>query len=203
VATLTPDDVLRRRALEAAPLLLGAVFRAGPVAIMVTEVEAYEGMGEDPGSHAHRGRTARNASMWGRPGTLYVYLSYGIHRCVNLVCGPEGSASAVLLRAGVVVDGIDQARARRPTASNDVDLARGPGRLGQALGITLGDDGASVTRPPFAFTLTDDRQRRITSSPRVGVAGLAGTDAYPWRFFLEGEPSVSAYRSAPVRRRRS
>ena len=138
----TPLD---RPALEAAPLLLGAVFRSGDVAVRITEVEAYHGQGQDAGSHAHRGRTQRNGSLWGPPGTIYVYLSYGIHRCVNLVCGPEGSASGVLLRAGEVVDGVERARARRPTAKRDAELARGPGRLGTALGIELTDDGSSIT----------------------------------------------------------
>jgi DNA-3-methyladenine glycosylase len=198
------DDVLDRPALEAAPLLLGAVLRAGAVALRITEVEAYLGEGQDAASHAFRGKTARNASMWLGPGTIYVYLSYGIHRCVNLVCGPEGTVSAVLLRAGEVVDGLDVARARRPTAARDVELARGPGRLGTALGIELADDGSSVTAPPFSLEFPSsisDETRRITTSPRVGVSGLAGTDAYPWRFLLDGEPTVSAYRPAVVRRR--
>lgn len=195
------NDPLDRTALEAAPLLLGAVFRSGEVAIRITEVEAYLGEGQDAGSHAFRGRTARNASMWLGPGTIYVYLSYGIHRCLNLVCGPEGSISAVLLRAGEVVDGLDVARARRPTAKRDAELARGPGRLGTALGISLTDDGSSVTTPPFSLAFPEQKATRITTSPRVGVSGIAGTDAYPWRYFLEGEPSVSPYRSAVVRRR--
>jgi DNA-3-methyladenine glycosylase len=194
---------LDRPALEAAPLLLGAVFRSGEVAVRITEVEAYEGQGLDAGSHAHRGRTARNGSLWGPPGTLYVYLSYGIHRCLNLVCGPEGHASGVLLRAGEVVDGLELARTRRATAKRDVELARGPGRLGTALGIGLTDDGSSITTPPFSLAFPPSAapgESRITTSPRVGVSGHAGTDAYPWRFFLAGDPTVSVYRPAVVRR---
>lgn len=194
---------LERSALDAAPQLLGAVFRSGDVAVRLTEVEAYLGEGDDPGSHAYRGRTRRNTSMWHEGGVLYVYLSYGIHRCVNVVCGPSGEASAVLLRAGEVVDGIDIARSRRPAARRDVDLARGPGRLGTCLGIDLTDDGASVSRPPFSLELPAESERRITSSARVGVSGPAGTDSYPWRFFLEGDPTVSPFRAAAPRRRPS
>ncbi|MCU1526515.1 MAG: 3-methyladenine glycosylase [Frondihabitans sp.] len=189
-------------ALEVAPRLLGAVFRAGEVAIRLTEVEAYDGEGQDPGSHAHKGRTLRNGSMWGPPGTLYVYLSYGIHRCLNLVCGPAGSPSGVLLRAGEVVSGLPVAHARRPTARTDVELARGPGRLGTALGIELSDDGSSITTPPFSLALATRPVGPIQSGPRVGVSGHAGSDAYPWRFWLDGDPTVSAYRTAAVRRRR-
>lgn len=193
-------EVLALPALEAAPRLLGAVFRAGDVAVRLTEVEAYAGEGQDPGSHAHRGPTPRTTSMWSEPGTLYVYLSYGIHRCVNIVCEPEGRASAILLRAGEVVDGLDVARARRPSARSDTELARGPGRLGSCLGIELSDDGASVAREPFSLTLDDDAGLRIQRGPRVGVSGHAGTDAYDWRFFVD-DPTVSPYRPAVSRRR--
>lgn len=196
------SSLLAGPALEVAPRLLGAVFRAGEVALRLTEVEAYHGQGQDPGSHAHRGRTARNGSMWQHPGTLYVYLSYGIHRCLNIVCGPEGYASGVLLRAGEVVDGLDVARARRPSAKNDVELARGPGRLGTTLGIELSDDGSSITTPPFSLTLPESPVGAISSGPRVGVSGHAGTDAFAWRFFLGDDPTVSAYRPAVSRRRR-
>ncbi|AMM20577.1 3-methyladenine DNA glycosylase [Frondihabitans sp. PAMC 28766] len=193
-------DPLARPAPEAAPSLLGAVFRAGPVAIRLTEVEAYAGEGQDPGSHAHRGPTPRTRSMWGPPGTLYVYLSYGIHRCVNIVCGPVGSPSGVLLRAGEVVDGLEVARSRRPASRGDVDLARGPGRLGTVLGVSLGDDGSSVSTPPFSLLFPTRPSDRILTGPRVGVSGHAGTDAYSWRFFLD-DPTVSPYRPATVRRR--
>ena len=118
---------------QVAPLLLGAVLRAGPVAVRLTEVEAYAGAG-DPGSHAFRGRTPRNAVMFGPAGRAYAYFTYGMHWCLNVVTGPEGEASAVLLRAGEVVDGIDLARERRPGAA-DRDLARGPARLTKAIGV--------------------------------------------------------------------
>ena len=113
--------------LEVAPRLLGATLRHGEVSLRVTEVEAYDGP-NDPGSHAYRGRTARNAVMFGPPAHLYVYFTYGMHHCCNVVVGPEGTPSAVLLRAGEVVDGRDVARARRPR-SRERDLARGPARL--------------------------------------------------------------------------
>ncbi|ARC56594.1 Putative 3-methyladenine DNA glycosylase [Frondihabitans sp. 762G35] len=189
-------------ALEVAPRLLGAVFRVGEVAVRLTEVEAYGGEGQDPGSHAYRGRTARNASLFAAPGTLYVYLSYGIHRCVNVACGEEGEASGVLLRAGEIVAGIDLARARRPTANSDAELARGPGRLGTALGIELSDDGAASDTPPFSLVLPTGPVGPIVEGPRVGVAGVAGTIAFPYRFALEADPTVSAYRPAVTRRRR-
>jgi DNA-3-methyladenine glycosylase len=191
--------LLTRPALEVGPLLLGSVFRVGEVAIRLTEVEAYHGQGQDPGSHAHRGPTPRNASMFRDGGTLYVYLSYGIHRCVNIVCGPEGYASGLLLRAGEVVDGLDVARSRRASARNDAELAKGPGRLGSALDIGLDDDGSTLGTGRFSLELPSGPVGEVVAGPRVGVSGRAGTDEFPWRFTLAGEPSVSAWRPA-VRR---
>jgi DNA-3-methyladenine glycosylase len=188
--------------LEVAPRLLGAVFRVGEVAVRLTEVEAYGGEAQDPGSHAFRGRTPRNASLFAAPGTLYVYLSYGIHRCVNVACGPEGEASGVLFRAGEIVDGVEIARSRRPTARTDADLARGPGRLGTALGIELGDDGVGIETPPFSLVLPNEPSGTVVAGPRVGVAGVAGSAEFPYRFTLAGDPTVSAYRPASVRRPR-
>lgn len=203
--TSTPPDEATRlmsgAALEVAPRLLGSVVRVGGVAVRVTEVEAYLGTAGDPGSHAHRGRTARNASMFGPGGTVYVYLSYGIHRCVNLVCGPEGEASGLLLRAGEVVEGVETARARRPTSRGDVDLARGPGRLGSALGIDLADDGTRLGIGRLSLDLRPGPAPAIETGPRVGVSGEAGGDRYPWRFWIAGDATVSAYRAA-VRRAR-
>jgi DNA-3-methyladenine glycosylase len=131
--------------LEVAPRLLGARFTHAGVTVRLTEVEAYDGA-DDPGSHAHRGMTARNEVMFGPPGHLYVYFTYGMHHCCNVVCGPEGRASAVLLRAGEVVDGLDLARERRP-GSSDRDLARGPARLCKALALDRTQDCVS---PPTA-----------------------------------------------------
>ncbi|MEO7148116.1 MAG: DNA-3-methyladenine glycosylase, partial [Terrimesophilobacter sp.] len=132
---------------EVAPLLLGSMLSiqsdAGVVRLRITEVEAYRGS-VDPGSHAFRGKTNRNAVMFGEPGHLYTYFTYGMHTCANVVCGPEGQASGCLLRAGEIVEGIDLARARRPLAKADRDLARGPARLTVAAGITLADGGCDL-----------------------------------------------------------
>jgi DNA-3-methyladenine glycosylase len=203
VTASAPSDAVTRLlsapALDVGPRLLGSVFRVGDVAVRLTEVEAYHGQGHDPGSHAHRGRTPRNASMFGPGGTLYVYLSYGIHRCVNIVCGPEGYASGLLLRAGEVVDGVELARSRRVSARRDVELAKGPGRLGSALGIDLDDDGSRLGDGRFSLELPTTPPGEVVAGPRVGVSGRAGTDEYPWRFTLAGEPTVSTWRPA-VRR---
>ncbi len=191
-----------RDVLEVAPDLLGrrVVSRSatGVVAVELTEVEAYAGPG-DPGSHARRGPTPRSAVMFGPPAHLYVYFSYGMHWCVNLVCGPAGTASAVLLRAGRVVEGHDLARQRRPAARVDRDLARGPARLAAALGIDKALDGAplagAVEVHDAPAALGD-----VRTGPRVGVSGAGGDGArYPWRFWLDGEPTVSAYRPGVVR----
>ena len=179
-----------------APLLLNAVLRHGDVAVRLTEVEAYAGPA-DPGSHAFRGPTKRNEVMFGPPGHLYCYFTYGMHVCANAVAGPAGTAGGILLRAGEVVEGIELARSRRP-GSSDRDLARGPARLCRALAIELGHDG------------TDLRSGEITLEPGVPPArweagprvGLRGAPDRPWRFWTPGEPSVSAYRPASTRVRR-
>lgn len=196
------ERVLAATAVEAAPLLLGAVLRRtgpeGPVAVRITEVEAYLGVGEDPGSHAFRRRSPRNASMFGVPGRLYTYFTYGMHVCANVVCSPEGAASAVLVRAGEIVEGLELARSRRPAAKTDRDLARGPARLASALGITLLDDGAPLDRAPVELLLgTPPEPASIVTSPRTGVSGPGGGDAFPWRFHLTGEATVSPYKRHP------
>lgn len=181
--------------LEQAPRLLNAVLRHGEVAVRLTEVEAYDGA-NDPGSHAYRGMTRRNAVMFGASGHLYCYFTYGMHVCCNVVCGPEGRASAVLLRAGEVIDGLDVARQRR-NGSSDRDLARGPARLCKALGIGLDHDGADLARGPITLTL-DSPPAEVSTGPRVGLRAAADR---PWRFWITGERSVSAYRpAAPLRR---
>jgi DNA-3-methyladenine glycosylase len=176
--------------------------------VRLTEVEAYAGP-DDPGSHAYRSRTARNAVMFGPPGRLYTYFSYGMHVCANVVCGPEGTASAVLLRAGEVVEGVELARERRPAAAGrDRDLARGPARLCQALGIGLEHGGGDLGSGPVTLVLADPATASGggagTSSPpgvRTGPrVGLRGAPERPWRFWIAGEPSVSAYRPAAPRR---
>jgi DNA-3-methyladenine glycosylase len=195
-----------------APLLLGAELTRrtteGSVTLRVTEVEAYGGVGEDPGSHAFRGPTPRTEVMFGPPGHLYVYFTYGMHWCANVVCGPPGSASAVLLRAGRVVDGQEVARARRPAARRDVDLARGPARLATSLALTgaangvdlLDRDGDLRLRISDGRRPADVRQDVVRSGPRVGVSGPGGDAAgFPWRFWLDGDPTVSDYRPATPR----
>lgn len=213
---MTRDDVMRS-AVEVAPTLLGAELRTVvieggvpvEVRVRVTEVEAYHGQGTgdrvDPGSHARMGRTARNATMWGEPGHLYVYLSHGIHSCVNVVCGPEGEAGGVLLRAGEVIGGADAAAARRGVAAPLGrlalrDLARGPGRLGQAVGLGHAlHDGIDVVtgaemNGAVARLLLGDPVEEVSAGPRVGIAGVAGTMAFPWRFWITGDPTVSPFR---------
>jgi DNA-3-methyladenine glycosylase len=209
-------DILAGSVEDVAPRLLGAVLRRdtpdGGIAVRLTEVEAYADVGVDPGSHAYRGRTRRNEVMFGPPGRLYVYFTYGMHWCANVVCGPQGRASAVLLRAGELVDGLPLARQRRPGARRDVDLARGPARLAQALGIDGSDDGADLDacsgRDPWRVTLqlADEPVPRaaVGRGPRVGVSGPGGDgDAFPWRFWIVGEPTVSVYRPGKPRRRRT
>ena len=189
-------EPLAGEVLDVAPRLLGAVLRHGDVAVRLTEVEAYGGPG-DPGSHAANGPTRRNAVMFGPPGHLYVYFTYGMHHCCNVVVGPEGTASAVLLRAGEVVDGLEVARGRR--GSSDRDLARGPARLCQALGIDLGQDGADLSAGALTLTLDPTVTGPVATGPRVGLRKAADR---PWRFWVEGEPTVSTYRPAAPRPRR-
>ncbi|MCP2638242.1 DNA-3-methyladenine glycosylase [Microbacterium sp. HD4P20] len=194
---------------DVAPKLLGAhlttIVAGEAVTVRLTEVEAYHGRGTgpmaDPGSHARMGPTARNATMWGEPGHLYVYLSHGIHSCVNVVCGPEGVAGGVLLRAGQVIEGTDAAARRRPAAKTVRDLARGPGRLGDAIGLRhpVHDGIDAVAGTPWhgavaRLELLTDPLADIASGPRVGVAGVAGTAAFPWRYWVPGDPTVSPFR---------
>ena len=245
-----PRGFFAGSSLEVAPRLLGCVLEhetgEGLVAVMLTEVEAYDGAA-DPASHAYRGRTGRNAVMFGEPGHAYVYFTYGMHFCVNMVCRPEGTASAVLLRAGRVIQGIPLAAARRAAGRNgagrgagapgrssrpgrpaDVgaagvvspadagaagvvspaeerDLARGPARLCQALGIDRGQDGADVCGPgsplrirPALTTGSGQPDPDVSHGPRVGISAAADR---PWRFWLTGDPTVSAYRPHTPRAR--
>ncbi len=191
--------MLSGSAVEIAPRLLGGVIRLGAVAVRLTEVEAYLGA-VDPGSHAFRGQTRRNEVMFGEPGHLYTYFTYGMHVCGNVVCGAVGEASGILLRAGEVIDGIADARARRTTSRSDADLARGPARLAVALGITLAHGGTDLTVGPVTLELPDSRAEHA-SGPRTGVSGAGGSDAYPWRFWVPGDPTVSPYRPHVARRR--
>jgi len=252
-SALLSRQFLDRPSIEVAPDLLGCVLEHetadGLVAVVLTEVEAYAG-DVDPASHAYRGKTARNAVMFGPAGHAYVYFTYGMHFCVNVVCMPPGTASAVLLRAGRVIAGADLARrrrtasqraavpsglrgeelatsdegrrrakaARRRAVPDETELARGPARLCQALGVDRRLDGADLCdpasplrlRPPVAgppgherghggdATARSGEKPLIVTGPRVGVR--EGADA-PWRFWLDGEPTVSVYRPHQPRRR--
>lgn len=181
---------LDRPALEVAPELLGAVLTVDGVSVRLTEVEAYEGEA-DPASHAWRGATPRNAVMYGPAGRLYVYLSYGIHSCVNIVCDVEGRASAVLLRAGEVVAGEERVRQRRGPVPYS-RLASGPGNVGSALGLSPADSGLALDG--VRASLVGGPAGEVRTGPRVGVSRAADV---PWRFWLVGDPTVSSYSRSP------
>jgi DNA-3-methyladenine glycosylase len=184
-------DFFARSVHEVAPELVGATLLVDGVGGRIVEVEAYDH--EDPAAHGYRGRTARNASMFGPPGHAYVYRSYGIHWCLNLVCEEEGSASAVLIRALEPTAGLDVMEERRGTAEPRL-LCSGPGRLGQALGITREHDGLALDRKPFA--LRSGPEVDVVFGPRVGITKAAER---PWRYGEAG----SKFLSRPIRRRRS
>jgi DNA-3-methyladenine glycosylase len=205
-------QLLRALPIEVAPRLLDALLETvrgdERVVLRITEVEAYHGRGTgavpDPGSHARMGQTARNATMWGEPGHLYVYLSHGIHSCVNVVCGPEGVAGGVLLRGAEVVEGREIAwrrRNARGVARSARDLARGPGRLGDASGLRYPEhdgidavSGEECAGTTARLLLPVAVRAGIATGPRVGVAGIAGTEAFPWRFWIPGDQTVSPFR---------
>src|SRR5690348_12959794 len=179
-------DVLAGPVLEVAPRLLGATLRRGEVAVRITEVEAYDGQ-NDPGSHAANGPTPRNRIMFGPPGFLYVYFVYGMHYCANVVCGPEGKAAAVLLRAGVI-DGAP------------LDLARGPAKLCRALGLDTNLTGTELGAGVVSLELADPLPTSaISTGPRVGLRHAADR---PWRFWITDDPTVSRYVAAKPRPRR-
>ncbi|MFI9640800.1 DNA-3-methyladenine glycosylase [Micromonospora sp. NPDC051925] len=184
-----------------AQALLGWELAAGGVRIRLTEVEAYAGTGEDPASHAHRGPTPRTRVMFGPAGHAYMYFVFGMHWCLNIVCGGEGEAAAVLLRAGAVVDGLPIARERRGDVA-DRDLARGPARLAVALGVTASANGTCVLDGSGPLLLSPPTRpvsrAEVSAGPRVGVA--AAHDV-PWRFWITGDPTVSPYRRHVLRRR--
>jgi len=195
-----------RPVLEIAPDLLGRTLvratEAGPIELRLTEVEAYDGP-NDPASHAYRGRTDRNAVMFGPPGHVYVYFTYGMWHCLNLVCGPEGKASGVLLRGGRITAGADLARVHRPTSRKDADLAQGPARLATALSVDRalnGTDACADDAGPFrVLTGTPLPTAVVRSGPRSGVGGEGA--AHPWRYWVDGDPTVSPYRAHAPRKR--
>lgn len=198
--TTLPRTFFDRPSLEVAPDLLGRILSHGEVAVRITEVEAYAGE-SDPASHAYRGRTNRNAVMYGPPGHLYVYRSYGMHNCMNVVCRPEGTAEAVLLRAGEVITGIDVARKRSRAGAPDRELGRGPGRLTRALGIDMALNGADLCDPDGILTLlagTAVARADIGEGPRTGISSAMDI---AWRFYATGDPTVSPYRRHVPRKR--
>ena len=191
-------ELLAADPLEVAPRLLGKLVVHGDRSARIVEVEAYRGA-TDPASHAFRGRTARNATMFGRAGLLYVYLSYGIHWCANVVCGEEGVAGAALLRALEPVAGIDEmvsaraARRRGGTAPPERDLCRGPANLTSALGIAKEHDGVDLLAASSSVRLLDDgvappAGAALARGPRVGITRAAGLE---WRFWVAGSRYVS------------
>jgi DNA-3-methyladenine glycosylase len=182
-------EAFARSVHEVAPALIGVTLLVDGVGGRIVEVEAYDH--EDPASHGYRGRTERNASMFGPPGHAYVYRSYGIHWCLNLVCEAEGVANAVLLRALEPTYGIDTMRERRGLDDPRL-LCSGPGRLCQALGVTREHDGLRLDRPPFEL-LAAEEPTEVISGPRIGITRAA---ELPWRYAEAG----SRFVSRPVRR---
>ncbi|MGQ0831711.1 MAG: DNA-3-methyladenine glycosylase [Microthrixaceae bacterium] len=188
--TRLPRTFYRRDPRAVAPELLGKVLVRGAMSARIVEVEAYCGA-EDPGSHAFRGMTKRNATMFGPPGRLYVYFTYGMHWCANAVCGEEGSGVAVLLRAATPVTGVEEMRARRPAARNDRDLLRGPARLCQAFGLEGSFDGADLATRSHGVTIVDDGTPP-PEEPAVGARiGLSTGADLPWRWCVPGDPHLS------------
>jgi DNA-3-methyladenine glycosylase len=183
-------DVLAGRALDVAPVLLNKVLVVGERAGRIVEVEAYEGA-DDPASHAYGGRTERNATMFGPAGHLYVYLSYGVHHCANVVCGEEGTATAVLLRAVEPVKGVAQMRTARLAARRDRDLTNGPGKLCEALGLDRSHDGVDLCDPGSAVRLVDDGVPPPPSPVRTPRVGISVAVEHPWRFCVPGSPYLS------------
>lgn len=206
MTTPGPDlaALLARDVLEVAPALLGWRLSHAGVTVRLTEVEAYAGSA-DPGSHAYRGRTPRTEVMFGPAGRLYVYFTYGMHFCANVVTGPDGTASAVLLRGGEVVSGHETAAGRRPGV-RERDWARGPARLAVTLALGREENGLDLLDPHTDGRLQPpdhpEAAARVRTGPRVGVSGAGGDAvAHPWRFWLDGEPTVSPYRPGTPRRR--
>lgn len=184
--------------VAAALRLLGARLVGRDVSAVIVEVEAYGGPPDGPwpdaAAHSFRGPTARSAIMFGPAGRLYTYRSHGIHVCANVVTGPDDVASAVLLRAAAVDEGVDVAGSRRGASVAPVALARGPGNLCSALGITMGDNGTELFDPDGEIRLELADAQPAADGPRVGVSVAADR---PWRFWLAGRPEVSAYRRSP------
>ena len=182
-----------RGAVEVAPRLLNKVLVAGDTEGRIVEVEAYMG-GDDPGSHAFRGQTRRNATMFGPAGHLYVYFTYGMHWCANVVCGEEGVATAVLLRALAPLEGVEVMRVRRPAARRDVDLCSGPAKLCQALGVDGSFDGADLVTGRQGLLVVDDGTPPPAQPVRTSRIGVTAGGDRRWRWYVKGEPNVSKHR---------
>ena len=198
--TRVPRRFYRRDPREVAPELLNKLVVRGPLVARIVEVEAYCGA-EDPGSHAYRGMTARNATMFGKPGLLYVYFTYGMHWCANAVCGREGEGIAVLLRAAAPVAGIEAMQAARPAARSPRDLCSGPAKLCQAFGITGAHDGADLVTGDREVAIADDGTPP-PSAPANGLrVGLTAGAEHPWRWWVPGDPNVSRGPVRPAERK--
>jgi DNA-3-methyladenine glycosylase len=191
-------EFYRRDALTVARDLIGCIFVhddiEGRTAVRIVEDEAYRGT-LDPGSHGYRGITQRTEVMYGPPGRLYTYFTYGMHWCANVVCAPKGQCEAVLLRAGEPVYGVELMRARRPSTTKDTSLAAGPARLTQALGIGKQHNGATLLRGGKFFIAADEkteiyRAGEIAQTARVGLGAGKGQDI-PWRFVVPGNRYAS------------
>ncbi|AMO61082.1 DNA-3-methyladenine glycosylase [Mycolicibacterium phlei] len=191
-------DLLSVDPLTAAHRLLGAVLIGRGVTAKIVEVEAYGGPPDGPwpdaASHSFRGPGARNRVMFGPAGRMYTYRSHGIHVCANVVCATDGVAGAVLLRAAAIESGLETAATRRGPAVRPTGLARGPGNLCSALGITMDDNGIDLFDPDSPIRLELGEQQHGEAGPRVGVSKAADR---PWRLWLAGRPEVSAYRRSP------
>ena len=191
-------DQLAVDPVEAAHRLLGATLTGRDVTATIVEVEAYGGVPDGPwpdaAAHSYRGPTGRSTVMFGPPGRLYTYRSHGIHVCANVVCGADGIAAAVLLRAAAIETGLDVARSRRDASIRTVALARGPGNLCSALGITMADNGIDLFESDGPVRLGLNDTLDSVSGPRVGISQAADR---PWRLWLQGRAEVSAYRRSP------
>lgn len=198
-----PRSWFGRPVLELAPLVLGCELVGRGIRLRITEVEAYVG-GEDPGSHAFRGPSARNATMFGEPGHLYVYRHMGLHSCMNIVADAPGVGTGCLIRGGEIVEGLELARARRSAAGvtrTDLDLARGPGRATVACGVTFADDGWDLcdpapADPELALHLEAPDPARpapvVATGPRIGLREIASDpERFPWRYRILGDRTVS------------
>jgi DNA-3-methyladenine glycosylase len=190
-ASPLPRAFYRRDPREVAPQLLNKVLRRSDGRSgRIVEVEAYCGA-FDPAAHTYRGKTARNASMFGQPGLMYVYFTYGMHWCCNAVCGEHGEGVAVLLRALAPLTGLDAMRAARPACRNDRDLCRGPARLCQALGIAAAQDGLDLVEGQGGFSIVDDGVGPPSSPVVAARVGITRAAEEPWRWYVPGDPHVS------------